>query len=129
MTRSGAVVAAVLLASGCSFLVVDGPGSDRPRDLPPSCTTTPIAPVVDTGLAVLAAVGAITAHRRLDTNEGSEFPNNDFLRMQRTFSIIGLVLEAASATVGFVKVTQCRRARNAFAGQANLVAAPSAETR
>src|SRR5687768_9307595 len=114
MTRVGAVVAAVLLSSGCSFLVVRGPKADRPPDLPPSCTQAPIAPVVDTGLMVLAAVGAITAHQRLDTNDGSEFPNNDFLRMQRTFSIIGVVLEAASATVGFVKTTQCRRARDAF---------------
>jgi hypothetical protein len=117
MTRSGAVVAAVLLASGCSFLVVRGPRADRPPNLPPACTELPIAPVVDTGLAVLAAVGAITAHRRLDTNEGSEFPNNDFLRMQRTFSIIGLVLEAASGTYGFVKTTRCRRARNAFSAR------------
>ena len=117
MTRSGVVVAAVLLVSGCSFLVVRGPRADRPANLPPSCTELPIAPVVDAGLMVLAAVGAITAHQRLDTNEGSEFPNNDFLRMQRTFSIIGVVLELASGTYGFIKTTQCRRARNAFSAR------------
>jgi hypothetical protein len=98
-------------------MVVRGPRADRPRDLPPSCTEVPIAPVVDTGLFVLAAVGAVTAHRRLDEPEGGEFPNNDFLRMQRTFSIIGGLVELAAASYGFVKTTQCRRARDAFSAR------------
>ncbi|HVK75629.1 MAG TPA: hypothetical protein VM734_20000 [Kofleriaceae bacterium] len=105
------LAASLLVASGCSFVVVRGPPAQRTPGLAPSCTSTPIAPVIDTGLAGLAVVGAVVAHRRLDEPAGGAFPNNDFLRMQRTFSIVGALLEVAAAGYGFVKTAQCRRAR------------------
>lgn len=107
--------AALLVTGGCSFAFVDGPAADRPRDVPPRCTSAPIAPVIDTGLATLAVIGAVYAQQRLGEPDGGEFPNNDFLRMQRTFSIIGAVIELASAGYGFVKTAQCRRAHRTFA--------------
>jgi hypothetical protein len=96
------LAAAALCASGCSFMVVRGP----PR---PDCTTRPIAPVLDTAIFGLAAFGALYAHQRLDEPDGGEFPNNDFLRMQRTFSFLGAVLFGASAGYGYLKVASCRR--------------------
>lgn len=109
--RPRAIAAALLVTGGCSFVFVDGPPRERPADRPPRCTSLPVAPAIDTGLAALAVVGAVYAHQRLGEPEGGEFPNNDFLRMQRTFSILGAVIEAAAAGFGFVKTTQCRRAQ------------------
>jgi hypothetical protein len=109
MALRGAIVLA--LVSGCSFVFVDGPAADRAVGAPVDCTSVPVAPVIDTGLAVLGVVGAVVAQQRLGEPEGDDFPNNDFLRMQRTFSIIGAVIEGASAGYGFVKTRACRRAR------------------
>ena len=109
MRASSVVVAAALAtASGCSFITVRGPPRDRPPGAVPDCTTAPVAPAVDLALTGLALFGALVAHQRLDEPEGGEFPNNDFLRMQRTFSILGVVLEGASTVYGAVKITQCR---------------------
>ncbi|KAB2898007.1 MAG: hypothetical protein F9K40_11960 [Kofleriaceae bacterium] len=110
--RAIACLAAAALgasASGCSFVVVRGPPRDTPPGVVPRCTTAPIAPIVDTGLFGLSVLGAVVAHQRLGEPDGGEFPNNDFLRMQRTFSIVAAVLEAAAAGYGYVKVGACRR--------------------
>jgi hypothetical protein len=107
------IAAALVVTCGCSFVLVKGPEPERPPGAPVTCTELPVAPVIDSGLAVLGVVGAVYAHRRLDEPAGGEFPNNDFLRMQRIFAGIGAVLFAASATYGFLKTTQCRRARAA----------------
>ncbi len=105
-----AAAALALSASGCSFIVVRGPPRDTPPGRVPHCTSVPIAPVVDTGLFGLAVLGAVVAHQRLGEPDGGAFPNNDFLRMQRTFSILGAVLEAAAAGYGYIEVASCRRA-------------------
>lgn len=105
-----AAAALVASASGCSFIVVRGPPAATPPGMMPHCTSVPIAPIVDTGLFGLAVFGAVVAHQRLGEPDGGEFPNNDFLRMQRTFSLLGAVLEAAAAGYGYMKVASCRRA-------------------
>lgn len=107
------LAAAALCASACSFVVVRGPPANPPPGSLPRCTTAPVAPIVDTGLFGLAVFGAVVAHQRLGEPDGGEFPNNDFLRMQRTFSIVAAVLEAAAAGYGYVKVGACRRTRQA----------------
>ena len=109
MRAIACIAAAALCASGCSFIAVHGPPPDQPPGVMPHCTSVPIAPVVDTGLFGLAVFGAVYAHQRLDEPDGGEFPNNDFLRMQRTFSVIGAVLFGAAAGYGYLKVASCRR--------------------
>jgi hypothetical protein len=104
-------LALVASASGCSFMVVRGPPRDSPPGVVPHCTRVPVAPVLDTGLFGLSVVGAVYAHQRLGEPDGGEFPNNDFLRMQRTFSIIGAVLFGAAAGYGYLKVASCRQAQ------------------
>lgn len=117
MRAIACITAAALCASGCSFVVVRGP----PRNLPPGavadCTSVPVAPIVDTGLFGLGVLGAVVAHQKLDEPDGGEFPNNDFLRMQRTFSIIGAVLFGAAAGYGYLKVASCRRTRRSSSGR------------
>lgn len=108
MRAIACLAAAALAASGCSFMVVRGPPRDTPPGAFPHCTSAPIAPIIDTGLFGLAVFGAVYAHQRLDEPDGGEFPNNDFLRMQRTFSIIGAVIEGAAAGYGYLKVASCR---------------------
>lgn len=115
--RRAALVALVLVTGGCSFVFVDGPPRRGPRDVLPRCTTAPVAPIVDGALAALAVAGAVVAHQRLGEPDGGAFPNNDFLRMQRTFSILGAIVELAAAGYGVVETTRCRRARRAFSAR------------
>ena len=81
-----------MLASGCSFFFTTNP---------PQCTSRSIAPIADTAIAVLAAVGAVYFATSDDDN-----------------ATVGVVVESglvagfgASAYVGYRRVGRCRAAR------------------
>jgi hypothetical protein len=95
-------LALALTTSACSFAFVRG----KP---PGPCTSTPVAPVIDTAFVVAAAVAAIVAQRKMSSYEPGEDINYDFLRFQRDWSIVGGAIIAGSAAYGWVRTTQCRR--------------------
>src|SRR5207302_444737 len=78
--REWAMRFALLFSSACSFVLVHGP--DRAPGAPPSCTAMPVAPAVDTAFVAAGVIAAVTAQQKLGDHT-QDFPNNDFLRMQR----------------------------------------------
>jgi hypothetical protein len=118
---------ALLVCSGCSFIVVRGSPSRAPGDPgPPRCSSAPVGPVIDTAAVVLATIAAITAHSKLSNHTPGEDINYDFLRFQRDWSIVGGALFAGSAAYGWVRTTRCRNAKNAYWENPTPPAAPTA---
>jgi hypothetical protein len=88
------VAAALVLASACSFAFTNNRS-------PPECTRDPAAPIADTAIAVVAVVGAVYFATSDDDN-----------------ATLGVIVDsglaagfAASAYVGFRRVTRCRAGR------------------
>ena len=88
-------VVLAFVATGCSFVFTGNP--------PPPCSTSSVAPVADTAIAVLAAIGIVYFATSDDDN-----------------ATIGVVVESgitlgfgASAYTGFSRVARCRDAKAA----------------
>lgn len=106
------VTAVALCASGCSFVLVDGPPASLPPQVFPACDESNTWPVIDTIIAasyVLAAVVAGVNDDRGDFADSSD---------SRTGAIIGSSLFAAafgaSAWVGYGRTSECRARRAGF---------------
>ncbi len=88
-------LAIVVLATGCSFAAVRGPGPDRPLH----CTTHYTAPVVDTLVATLPGVLTLLAYEaRNDALENAGW----FIPLAFPYGI--------SAAFGYDNVHACREA-------------------
>jgi predicted MFS family arabinose efflux permease len=93
-----AVLRAVLLilaVSGCSFAFTANP--------PPPCNTSAVAPIADTATAVVSAIGAVY----LATGDGDN--------ATATAAAVGVIAlgSAASAYIGYRRVSRCRDAKAA----------------
>ncbi len=103
--------AALLLAlavSGCSFIFVRGPPSDRPQSAAVDCTSSVVAPVLDLIWAGLNGTGAVQA---MATDQAAWDANTTTSRG----AVIGvglawLVISGASAIYGFKTTDACRQA-------------------
>jgi hypothetical protein len=93
-------IGATMLASGCSFLFVDGPYKDSGGGRRnPNCTTSYALPVVDTVLTLAQIAGvAVLAGQ----------PGESSLRdVQITASLSWMIVYGTSAITGFKRVSDC----------------------
>lgn len=110
-----ALALALLVCSGCSFIVVRGTPRRAPGDPgPPRCSSAPVGPIVDTAIVAALTVAAITAQMKLSDYEPGQDINYDFLRFQRDWSIVGGAIFAGAAAYGWVKTTRCRAAKDDY---------------
>jgi hypothetical protein len=100
-----AMVSAVSVQPGCSFLFVKGPPPDHARMASFDCSESYVMPVMDTIGAVLA--GAIAA------SAGGDNSNQD-QAADITVGVSLLVLAGASAIYGYSRATDCRAAWQAL---------------
>jgi hypothetical protein len=104
-------LAAFLLAlgiSGCSFIFVRGPPSERPQSGAVDCTSSVVAPVLDLIWAGLNGTGAVQA---ISTDQATW--NRQTTTSRDAVIGIGLtwlVVSGASAIYGFKTTDACRQA-------------------
>jgi len=106
--KLGALLFAGMAASGCSFIFVRGPPSDRPQYGAIDCTSSVVAPVLDLVWAGLNGTGALQA---ASTSQATWDANTTTSRG----AVIGigltwLVVSGVSAIYGFKTTEACRRA-------------------
>jgi hypothetical protein len=95
---------AVATSSGCSFLFVEAPPRDHASRRYFDCTSSYLAPGVDSALGGLLAIGVLGSMS--DTNTESQ-------AIVEGTIVAGAAL--ASATYGFLRASHCREAKQALA--------------
>jgi hypothetical protein len=98
----GALISAVLLQSGCSFLFVKGPPDNHAEMASFDCSESNALPVLDLIWAGLNGIGAASA------------AGDDQIMNQEQIVGVGLawvVVSGISAISGFSKVSKCKDAR------------------
>lgn len=111
-----------LLLTGCSALFVTAPPRTTARDVEPECTTSAVAPVVDT------IVGALQALRTGYALSASDADYADFPISRGADAALGAVLTvafAASAAYGFSTTSSCSDAKREFRTRPPAERAPS----
>jgi hypothetical protein len=114
MFARSAGVLAMLLATSCSWAFVKQPPADH--DDPEDCTTSRVAPVVDTGFAVLSGLLVIgiglhcyDAAKGINTEEGTPAEKcgaGEYVGLTNT-AVMGL-LTTLSARSGYHRTRRCR---------------------
>jgi hypothetical protein len=104
-------LATALSLTGCSFLLVRGPGDvGNPPTVYADCTTSLTWPAVDAGLGLLWGLGvATTATRDLEPNETEDSRQEAIIGA----SILGAVA-IASAVVGYRRTQRCEESHAAY---------------
>ena len=122
MSRSApsfAIVAlVVVMTTGCSMLTVQGPRRDRWPGAPLQCTTSYVAPMIDTVLtAGVIALGAGVASLIMNRPCGDDdavacgFGTALFVGLWLPVPLAGTALATASAGRGYGTVSACRDAK------------------
>jgi hypothetical protein len=99
------VMSIVLVGSGCSWIVVQGPPAIDPGVRPVQCTETILPPVLDTGPAVVL-LGLAALLVAVGVKEGGE-TGKDVARFGALPGVLGLPW-AFSAWSGYAKTARCR---------------------
>lgn len=116
-SQSSCMAASAVVLTACSFIFVDGPYGKTSRGdaSKTSCTSSLDAPVADTVIGVLAAVGAVaglTAGRRGCTSQGWDCFGASFDQaIAQGAGAVGALfslIQLPSAIYGYVKTSACR---------------------
>lgn len=105
------VLASALLLSGCSFAFVQGPPAQPAAAAPVTCTRSPVAPIVDTAIAVASAIGLVYF-----VTEGDRLGSGIEAALAVGFG--------ASAITGWRRLARCERAQGAIMPGALPAGAP-----
>ncbi len=98
----GAMIFAVMLQSGCSFMFVEGPPAKHAERASFECSTSNAAPMVDTISAAVNGLGVALA-----ANEDRMLNREQDMKVNLTW----LAVSGISAIYGFRKVSQCKDAK------------------
>jgi hypothetical protein len=111
--RTAALALAGIAASGCSFIFVHGPPRNHENSVAFECTSSVVAPVLDTVWAGLNGIGAISA---ASTDEATW--NSRSTTSRGAVIAVGagwFLLSGASAIYGFTRTQSCRDAERDLA--------------
>ena len=101
-----AAVSALVVATGCSLVTVQGPPAVDPGTRPLACTEARLSPGIDVGLSIFAFLGTsfvISFGRALDDR-----PNNSSAVPAVVLGAVPALPFALSAWYGFAKTGRCR---------------------
>lgn len=98
----GAVIFAVLLQSGCSFMFVKGPPAKHAEKASFECSESNAVPVIDAIWAALNGLGAASA-----ANDDQLMNRDQVVKVGLTW----LAVSGISAIYGFSKVSRCKDAK------------------
>jgi hypothetical protein len=100
----------LLPSSGCSFVLVDGPPPASASAMQVECTTSRVAPIVDT----IVAIAQVYTIGFAATASDAEYESRG-VKISRGWDVVAgaavLGLFGASAVVGYGRVNDCRRAK------------------
>ena len=104
---------ALVLLTGCSFVLTKGPDTGEPPRAYPSCTTSMTWPVVDGILSAVFLTSMITAITQDDQMSNlDEGEANKASKITSAALLTGVA--AVSAYVGYRRVSRCRSAQERF---------------
>jgi hypothetical protein len=108
-----------MFTASCSFAFVHGPPKELSKTEAPDCTQFPLVPIFD---ALVAAGGGAMIYSGATAKEDPDpLPGNPGPAVLPRIAIISGVIiggtALASAIYGFVQVSRCVKAHNAFTAQ------------
>lgn len=96
-------IAALFLASGCSFMFLDRPHDSYARYEKIACTTSYALPGLDTGLVALHVASIAALGSASGDAYGGQKKRDSLIQLDVSW----MILEGASAIWGYYKVAQC----------------------